>query len=69
MADEFPKPGTKVTRRIRGKSETRTVLDQTLGGHVVFVRGRTRGRDLWREYGDHCTLDEWNAWAKRKAKR
>lgn len=58
---KFPEPGTKVTRRKVGKTETRTVLDRTLGGLVVYVSGRPR-RNSWKAYGERCTLEEWHAW-------
>ncbi len=65
----FPSPGTKWRRRTAKDVETRTVVDQTLGGSVVFVRGDTRGKDLSLGYlQKQCTLAAWNEWARR-AKR
>lgn len=35
------------------------------GGSVVYVTGRTRGRALWKEYGDRVSLAEWLRWQAR----
>lgn len=63
----FPEPGTKVSRRVNGKRETRWVLDTTFGGKVVYAIGRWP-RSPWREYGLRCTLDEWVLWTRSGTK-
>lgn len=61
---EGPFPGSKwfrpnrvASRGSAWRAETRWVIDRTLGGDVVFTRGRAR-------YVDQCTLSEWQEWAK-----
>lgn len=62
-----PKAGTKWSRRASGgfgfvinhPAETRHVIDRTVGGGVVFVRGRMSRR---KEYQETCTLNEWLSW-------
>lgn len=46
--------------RIRNPTETRHVLDRTLGDDVIFVRGRY-SRYAHRE---QVTQEQWDAWAK-----
>lgn len=40
---KYPKPGTKLRRQRNGVRETRTVIDRTCGGSVIYVVGSTRG--------------------------
>lgn len=63
MADSFPPVGSRW--RAKRPAETRTVIDSTYGGDVVYVVGRVRGRSLWREWGLRASLNEWNAWAAK----
>jgi hypothetical protein len=61
--DGPPLAGEKWVIRKRGTrwaGETRHVVDRTLGGDVVFVRGRLSqhgGREV-------VSLDTWNWWAR-----
>lgn len=42
---------------------TRHVVDKTLGGDVVYFKGRLP-TDSWRRWGDRCTLEEWAEYEK-----
>lgn len=59
-----PKAGERWRAKIDGKSETRRVIDRTLGGHVMFISGRLTAfnRPLT------ITLSHWNEW-QAKAKQ
>lgn len=56
---DAPRPGER-WRTVRKPVETRTVVDRTLGGHVVYVAGRF-SRFAHRTA---CTEAEWQAWQK-----
>jgi hypothetical protein len=61
----YPLPGTRWRKRTAKTCETRTVIDKTLGGSVVYVSGRTRGKELWRGYyQQQCTIAAWRDWAR-----
>lgn len=69
----MPKRGERWRRRDGSKTETRNVIDETLGGDVCYTTGRIgRGTYNFRHFyspGERrCTLAEWTAWVS-KAKR
>ncbi len=61
-----PQRGDRWRKRFEGKTETRTVIDRTLGGAVCYVVGRLTAahQRLNRSPSDEkrCTEAEWNAW-------
>jgi hypothetical protein len=63
-----PQAGERWRRKgkpMRGvPTETRTVVDRTLGGDIVFIRGRvTYAADM-----ETCTEREWAEWCARARK-
>lgn len=58
--NDRPHAGERWRRRVKGKVETRTVRDRTLGGDVIYVRGK-----FTRFAQQHqCTEAEWFRWQK-----
>lgn len=58
--NDRPKTGERWRRRVKGKVETRTVRNRTLGGEVIYVRGK-----LTRHAQEHrCSEAEWLRWQK-----
>lgn len=50
-----PQAGETWRKRENGKQETRFVVDRTLGGDVLYDKGRER----WHH---RCTESEWKQW-------
>jgi len=62
--NDRPKSGERWRKRVGGKTETRTVIDRTLGAQIVYVRGRVPKPNRAFDYPSEkrCTKAEWFAW-------